>query len=160
MPKLCSGHLVTFSVLPRDNRMGSPRMQGTCDCKEKIALTFSPFVHVQPSQGRFPFITISPSPLKVANSNSEQAPYLCHHAGLPNGPPSSGRLQETLVCVCVCVCVYTPSCVRAGLCGKIDHWENPPVTCTLQFKEFRFLTHTLALSWEGLTKLYFREALL
>ena len=112
-------------------------------------------MHVQPSQGRFPFITISPSPLKVANTNSEQAPYLRHHAGLPNGPPSSGRLQETLVCVRVCVCVYTRLCVRAGLCGK-----NPPVTCTLLFKEFRFPPQTLALSCEGLTKLYLREALL
>lgn len=158
MSRLYSGHLVTFSVLPRDNRMGSPRIKGTCDCKEKRALIFSPFVHVQPSQGRFHFITISPSPLKVANTNSEQTPYLRHHAGLPNGPPSSGRLQETLVCVCVCD--YIRSCVRAGLCGKTDHWENPLVTCTLQFKEFRFLSHTLALSWEGLTKLYFREALL
>lgn len=153
MSRLCSGHLVTFSVLSRDNRMGSPRIKGTCDCKEKIALTFSPFVHVQPSQSRFPFITISPSPLKVANTNSEQAPYLRHHAGLPNGPPSSGHLQETLVCVCVCV--YTRSCVRAGLCGK-----NPPVTCTLLFKEFSFPPQTLALSCEGLTKLYLREALL
>lgn len=91
--------------------MGSPRIKGTCDCKEKRALTFSPFVHVQPSQGRFHFITISPSPLKVANTNSEQAPYLRHHAGLPNGPPSSGRLQETLVCVCVCVTTYDLVCV-------------------------------------------------
>ena len=140
MPRLCSGHLVTFSVLPRDNRMGSPRMQGTCDCKEKIALTFSPFVHVQPSQGRFPFITISPSPLKEANSNSEQAPYLCHHAGLPNGPPSSGRLQETLVCVCVCVCVSTHHLVCVLVCvGRLitERTHQSPVHCSL--KSFVFL---------------------